>query len=247
MRMLSENKADRRGFLGRLLGAAAAVGVTSAAAAEAQTKPAAAPAAAGNPADAWIKEVKGTHRCLFDFPQHKGGAPLLHILNYLNTYNEAYKAAPGSAGAVGTFYSIGNTSSIALAFNDAMWAKYGLGDYLGLKDKNGKPYTRNVYNNFTGDDAGVLIGAFGTPPIPELLPLVPALSIASLQKMGTKFLLCNNALGAWCLELQARGKGKNDDIMKDLTANILPGVTAVPAMVIAIEKAQAAGIRYNRQ
>ena len=240
-----DDRAHRRGFLGRVFGAAAAaVAVTGLGKAEAAEQ---APAAAGNPADAWIKEVKGTHRCLFDFPQHKGGAPLLHILNYLNTYNEAYKSAPGTVGAVGTLYSIGNQSSIALAFNDAMWAKYGLGDYLGLKDKNGKPYTHNVYYKMTGDDAHILIGAFQTPPIPELLPAIPGLSISSLQKMGTKFLLCNNAFGAWCLELQARGKGKADEIQKDLSANILPGVTTVPAMVIAIEKAQAAGIRYNRQ
>src|SRR5215813_13990681 len=92
----------RRGFLGRILGAAAGAGILGMGSAEAQTK--AAPA--GGP-DAWIGEVKGTHRCLFDFPQHKNGVPLLHILNYLNTYKEAYKAAPGSAGAVGTFYSIG--------------------------------------------------------------------------------------------------------------------------------------------
>ena len=62
-----------------------------------------------------------------------------------------------------------------------------------------------------------------------------------------KFLLCNNALGAWCMELEARGKGKMADTDKDLRANLLPGVTIVPAMVMAIEKAQAAGIRYNRQ
>jgi len=243
--MSTAEKSPRRSFLGRVFGAvAAASGVSFVAAREADAQ---APAAAGNPADAWIKEVKGTHRCLFDFPQHAGGAPLLHVLNYLNTYNEAYKSAPGSVGAVGTFYSIGQRSSISLGFNDAMWAKYGLGDYLGLKDKNGQPYTRNVYNNFTGDDAHILIGAFQTPAIPELLPLVPALSIANLQKMGTKFILCANALGAWCLELQARGKGKAADIEKDLRANLLPGVTIVPAMVIAIEKAQAAGIKYNRQ
>ena len=48
-------------------------------------------------------------------------------------------------------------------------------------------------------------------------------------------------------ELQARGKGKSDELMKDLSANILPGVITVPAMVIAIEKAQGAGIAYNRQ
>ena|SRR5581483_4053854 len=242
--MTIESTGNRRGFLARLVGGvAAAVSVPGLAAAQAP----AAKKMAGNPADAWISEVKGTHRCLFDFPQHKNGAPLLHVLNYLNTYGEAYKSAPGSVGAVGTFYSIGNQSSIALAFNDAMWAKYGLGEYLGLKDQSGKPYTRNVFNKFTGDDAHILIGAFGTPAIPELLPMVPALSIASLQKMGTKFLLCNNAFGAWCLELQARGKGKADALQKDLSANLLPGVTPVPAMVIAIEKAQAAGIRYNRQ
>src|SRR5436189_1013565 len=113
----------RRAFLGRAIGSAALAGL-----------PIAALRAAGTGPDDWINEVKGTHRCLFDFPQHKNGAPLLHILNYLNTYNEAYKSAPGSVGAVGTFYSIGQQASIALAFNDAMWAKYQLGEYLSLKD-----------------------------------------------------------------------------------------------------------------
>ncbi len=61
------------------------------------------------------------------------------------------------------------------------------------------------------------------------------------------FILCANALGIWCLELEARGKGKGADLEKELRANVLPGVTIVPAMVIAIEKAQEAGIRYNRQ
>src|SRR3954447_13589110 len=93
--------------------------------------------------DEWIKEVTGTHRCLFDFPQHKNAMPLLHILNYLNTYSAAYKTTPGQVGAVGTFYGIGGQSSIPLAFNDAMWAKYGLGEYLSLKDASGKAYVRN--------------------------------------------------------------------------------------------------------
>jgi intracellular sulfur oxidation DsrE/DsrF family protein len=232
----------RRGFLGKVLGAVAAAGFMGSTS-EAQNKTA---APATGP-DAWISEVKGTHRCLFDFPQHKNGVPLLHILNYIKTYNDAYKAGPGTVGAVGTFYAIGNQASISLAFNDAMWAKYGLGDYTGLKDKSGKGYTRNVMYRPTKDDAHVLIQAFQTPNIPELGDAVPAMGIESLQKMGTKFLLCNNALGAWTLELQARGKGNAEAIGKELTANLLPGVTIVPAMVIAIEKAQAAGIRYNRQ
>lgn len=233
----------RRTFLGRILGAAAA-GFGGVGIAEAQNRAQATPATGP---DAWISEVKGTHRCLFDFPQHKNGVPLLHILNYINTYNQAYKAAPGTVGAVGTLYSLGTQASIPFAFNDTMWAKYRLGEYTGLKDASGRPYTRNVFNRPTKDDGHLLIQAYQTPNIPELLDAVPAMGIENLQKMGTKFLLCNNAFGAWCLELQARQKGKADAIQKDLAANLLPGITIVPAMVIAIEKAQAAGIRYNRQ
>jgi hypothetical protein len=128
-----------------------------------------------------------------------------------------------------------------------MWAKYSLGDYLGLKDASGKGYTRNVFYRPTKNDAHLLIQAFGTPNIPEILDAVPGMGIENLQKMGTKFLLCNNAFGIWCLELQARGKGKAPAIQEELMANLLPGVSPVPAMVIAIEKAQAANIRYNRQ
>src|SRR5919198_2785187 len=170
----TDQTANRRGFLGRLLGIMAGVAMIADSRAEAQV-----PAAPPPGADAWIKEVKGTHRCLFDFPQHKNGVPLLHILNYLNTYNEAYKSAPGSVGAVGTFYSIGNQSSIALGFNDAMWAKYGLGEYLGLKDKSGKAYTHNVFHKPTADDAHLLIAGFQTPNIPELAPAIPATGIES--------------------------------------------------------------------
>jgi len=229
----------RRSFLGRMIGAVAAAGLPWAG-----TRVV---AAQESGPDAWMKEVKGTHRCLFDFPQHKNGFPQLHIFNYLNTYAEAYKTTAGQAGAVGTFYGMGAQSSIALAFNDAMWAKYGFGEYLSLKDAAGKPYTRNVLNRPTKDDLHLLMQALQTPPIPALADAMPAIGIENLQKMGTKFLLCANALGGWCFELEARGKGRAQDLEKDLRANVLPGVTIVPAMVIAIEKAQESGIRYNRQ
>jgi intracellular sulfur oxidation DsrE/DsrF family protein len=222
-----------------MVGAAAAAGVTFAATRAAAAEPA--------PTDDWLKEVKGTHRCLFDFPQHKNGFPLLHILNYLNTYSTAYKADAGQVGAVGTFYSAGKQASIPLAFNDAIWAKYELGQYTGLKDADGKVYTRNVFNRPTTKDLHLLMEAIDSPMIPALAEAVPALGIESLQKMGTKFILCNNALGIWCLELEARGKGKAADIDKELRANLLPGISIVPAMVIAIDKAQEAGIKYNRQ
>ena len=236
--MSSIAKTHRRGFLGRIIGAAAALSVTSVGQrAEAQQ--------AGP--DDWIKDVKGTHRSLFDFPQHKNGLPLLHVLNYLSTYAAAYKTQPGQAGAVGTFYGIGAQSSIALAFNDAMWAKYRLGEYLGLKDAAGQAYARNVFHKPTANDVHLLMEAVQSPTIPRFLGAMPALGIDSLQKMGTTFLLCANALGGWSGELEVKGKGKAPEIEAELRANLLPGVIIVPAMVIAIEKAQGAGISYNRQ
>lgn len=232
-------KTHRRSFLGRMFGAAAAASLPMAAVRG--------EAAQASGPDGWMTQVKGTHRCLFDFPQHKNGMPLLHILNYLNTYAAAYKTGVGQVGAVGTFYGIGSQASIPLAFNDAIWAKYGLGEYTALKDAAGKPYTHNVFNRPTRNDLHLLMQAIQSPTIPALGEAVPAIGIENLQKTGTKFLLCANALGAWAGELEARGKGRAPDIERELRANLLPGVTIVPAMVIAIEKAQAAGIRYNRQ
>ena len=236
--MIDSASSPRRSFLTRLFGSASLAGL-----------PAARLRAAGRGSgpDEWLNEVKGAHRCLFDFPQHKNGVPQLHILNYLNTYAQVYKAPAGQVAAVGTFYGVGSQSSIALGANDAMWAKYGLGEYTGLKDSGGKPYVRNVLNRPEAGDAHLITQAMQTPPIPALAEALPAMGIESLQKMGAKFLVCANALEAWCLELEVRGKGKAAEIEKDIRANLLPGVTVVPAMVIAIEKAQAAGIRYNRQ
>jgi hypothetical protein len=153
--------------------------------------------------------------------------PLLHILNYINTYAAAYKVDASEVGTVGTLYSAGNQASIMMAFNDGIWAKYNLGVYSGLKDADGKPYTRNVFNRPTPADLHLLLKAIDAPPIPALAGAMPALGVESLQKMGTKFILCNNALGLWCLELEARGHGKAADIEKELRANTLPGVTVV--------------------
>jgi intracellular sulfur oxidation DsrE/DsrF family protein len=237
--MTSHAEIDRRTFLGRAAAAAAAASVSIAA-------PRAATALETD-RDGWLTEVTGTHRCLFDFPQHKNGFPLLHILNYLNTYSSAYHTSPGQVGAVGTFYGVGQQASIPLAFNDTIWAKYELGAYTGLKDARGAFYTRNVFNRPTPQDLHVLMQAVNTPMIPALAGAMPAIGIENLQKMGTKFILCQNALGIWALELEARGRGSAQDIEQELRANVLPGVTIVPAMVIAIDKAQEAGLGYNRQ
>jgi intracellular sulfur oxidation DsrE/DsrF family protein len=227
------NRSDRRGFVAQGLAAVAAGWSTVSLRASSEQ---------AAPSDGWVKEVPGKARCFFDCPQHSNGFGLVHILNYLGAY------PPGQAGVASSFYSVGPASSIALGFNDAMWAKYGLGEILGLKDASGKPYTRNVFLSPTKADGHLLSQRAGIPANTGMLgDIIVASSIPALQKMGTKFLLCANALGLWTLELEARGKGTAAAIDKELRANLVPGVTIVPAMVQAIEQAQAAGFSYNRQ
>lgn len=236
--MLTTASHSRRQFIARL-GVAATAGASLSASPSAETQP-------RTSARSWIAGVTGTHRALFDFPQHKNGVPLLHIANYFTSYAAA-GATAGQVAAVGTFYGIGGQSSIPLAFNDAMWSKYALGEYTNLRDAAGRPYTRNVLSRPTSEDMHLLMQAMQTPSIPMFANAMPRIGIESLQKMGTTFLMCANAFAAWCAELDARGKGSAAELDEELRANLLPGVNIVPAMVIAIEQAQRAGITYNRQ
>jgi hypothetical protein len=179
------------------------------------------------PADAWLKKVNAKHKQLFDFPTSGGGIPLVHIMNYYDTWNKAYGVADKDIDAVGTFYG----ATTFFGVNDAMWAKYNIGEFLNEKDAAGKAATKNPWRV-----APVVLG----------MELQPA-SIESLQKRGATFILCNNALTIFSGML-AKARGLDAEaVYADLKANILPDVELVPGMVVAIEQAHAAGLSYHRQ
>lgn len=178
--------------------------------------------------DAWLDRIDGKYRQLFDSPAPGGGIPLVHILNYYDTYNKAYNVPDKDIDAIGTFY--GSTTFYGL--NDAMWAKYRLGEFLDTKDPaTGQFATANPWAT-----APVILGM-----------TLPQASVPALQKRGATFILCNNALTIFSGALaQARGLDAQA-VYADLKANMLPGVVLVPGMVVAIEKAQQRGISYHRQ
>ena len=182
--------------------------------------------AADSPKDEWLKGLNGKHRQLFDTPDPGIGIPLVHIMNYYDTYNKSYGVKDADIDAVLTFY--GSTTFHGL--NDAMWAKYKLGEFMKINGPDGQPAVANPWRS-----APVILGA----------PLQAA-SIEALQKRGMTGILCNNALGIFSgLVAKARGLEANA-VYEDMKANILPGVELVPGMVIAIEQAQAKGLSYLR-
>jgi len=180
------------------------------------------------PSNAWLGKLKGKHRQFFDNPSPNGGIALVHVMNYYDTYNKAFGVKDVDVKAVLTFY--GATTFYAL--NDAVWAKYKLGEFLDATDPaTGKPATANPWRN-----APVILGM-----------TLPSASIESLSSRGATLILCNNALGIFAgLLAQKRGLATNV-VYEDLKANILPGIDLVPGMVISVEQAQRAGLSYHRQ
>ena len=180
------------------------------------------------PSNRWLDGLKAKHRQFFDAPAPGGGIPLVHVMNYYDTYNKAFGVKDADIDAVLTFY--GATTFYGL--NDAAWAKYRLGEFLETVDPaTGQPATSNPWRA-----APSILG----------MTLAPA-SIESLQKRGATFILCNNALQIFAGMLAAKRGLDAKVVYADLNGSILPGVELVPAMVIAIEQGTRAGLSYHRQ
>jgi intracellular sulfur oxidation DsrE/DsrF family protein len=179
--------------------------------------------------DAWLDQMKGKHRQLFDAPEPDGGTVLRHVRSYLDVWREAYGVPEKDVSVVVVLY--GRTTPLGV--QDVMWEKYKLGAALNLTDATtNAPLVRNYFAHPQPGDAV----ADGTPDS----------SIESLQRRGVKFLLCNNALQRWSGRLEKQGLGTAADIHADLTAHALPGVVIVPAAIIAMTKAQERRFAYVR-
>jgi len=179
-------------------------------------------------ADKWLAGLNGKHRCLFDMPTADDGIGLLHIRNWMNCWRDTYQMKDSELSAVGTLYA----KTVPLGFTDDMWVKYPFGAALEINDPATKaPLKRNMFAHpKTGDTI-----AFGMLDS----------AIEPLQARGVTFILCNNALNFWVGKLSAGGAGKPEVIRADLLAHMLPKVVVVPAMVVAIDKAQEKGLSYK--
>jgi len=179
--------------------------------------------------DAWLDQLKGKHRQLFDAPDPDGGTVLRHVRNYLDTWREAYGVADREVSVIVALYA----RTTPLGLQDTMWAKYKLGTALSLTDSTtGAPLARNYFAHPQPGDPV----ADGTPES----------SIESLQRRGVVFALCNNALRRWSARLEKQGMGAATDVHADLTAHALPGVVVVPDVIIAMTKASERGFGYVR-
>ena len=168
--------------------------------------------------DAWMKPLKGKHRQFFHAMSY-AEEPLRMANNFLDAYRDAFGAGQGHVHAV-----IGvHGGALSLGFDDAIWAKYELGKAGNVMDPATKaPAVRNVY------------AREGT------------YNVAALQKRGVVFLMCNTALRSRTTQMSAALNIPYETLYNELSGGRLPGVILVPAMVVAINRAQERGFTYVR-
>lgn len=175
----------------------------------------------------WLAALDAPHRMLFDANSPGTGVALAHLMNWYNGWQAEDGSTDDQINGILTFY--GGTTLHGL--NDEMWAKYELGELSDVRDASGAAFTTSPWRV----DPLVLGG-----------PVAPA-GIEPMGERGVTFLLCNNALNFWAGQIAGARGLDADAVYADLRANMLPEVTLVPAMVVAIDQAQQAGISYHRQ
>ena len=207
---------QRRSFLARLGLGAAALLAGNTTRAEALGTP--------SPGDPWLGPLSGKHKMYFDATSVNGGFPMAYAMNWLNTAPGAYNAKESEFSAV-----IGARHvSAVLGLNDAMWAKYNIGEFSKVTDPQTKAMARRniFYNNQPGD-----------------LPW-PGAAIDKLQGRGVHMVACGAALGALSGMLGAPVGVAADVAKADFMANLLPGVVVVPSGVFAVAYAHEKGLAY---
>jgi hypothetical protein len=174
------------------------------------------------PSDAWVARIKGKHKQVFDLTTPNDGFGPVFGLTFLETAGEAHKLTAKDLTAVLVFRHF----AMPLVVNDAVWAKYKVGELLGVKDpKTNAPATRNVfYNN---------------------VPLHPGLTYEQLAAQdGIVVVACNKALTVVSGMAGEKVGIKADQAKKDWEAGLFKGVTLALSGVYAVNRAQEAGCTY---
>ncbi|AHG89342.1 hypothetical protein J421_1805 [Gemmatirosa kalamazoonensis] len=205
----------RRGFLGRLTLAAAALAARPAGAQ---------PRAMAD--EAWLRGLTAKHRTVFDIPSHNNGRALMQAANFLDAYERDYAASPHDVNLVLGFHG----TSLPLVLSDAMWSKYRLGEQYTIADPQSQ--SASTRNLFTAANGGAR------------MPVTAAQTVEALQKRGVLFLACNNTIINTSRRLAAAGLGAEPAIRQDLAGGLLPDVVLVPDLYIAIGHMQERGISY---
>ena len=214
----------RRGFLARLGGGALALAAGAFGATGLDARPLRPSRAGGAPPDEYLGSLAGKHRQFFDATSVNDGFALAYAMTFLNTSGQTYKLKDGELSAIVGLRHF----AIPMAFTDAIWAKYKLGEFAKTMDPATKaPATRNIFFNPREGDLRF-----------------PDMAIDKLQPRGVHFTVCNVALTVLSGALGAPIGVSPEEAAKEWRAGLIPGMVLVPSGVFAANRAQEKGCTY---
>ena len=227
----SDSVTERRAFLQRMGGAAAALAVAPLVKgrfAGIRSGPKVrTPLASGLPSrapwsDAWLEKLTGKHKQFFDTLQPNDGFSLAFAMYFLDLNHEAYGLADNQLTAVVGLRHF----AMPMALPDALWDRYRIGENMQITDRTtGGPATRNPFLHPDG--------------VPN-----PGADITTLMKRGVLFTVCNVALTNLSSRMAGSAGVSADAAKAEWTKSIVPGTILVPVGVMAANLAQERGCTY---
>jgi intracellular sulfur oxidation DsrE/DsrF family protein len=167
------------------------------------------------PDESWLQGLTGKHRQVFDVTAPDSKG-LGRVANFLDAYGEAYGLKDAEISAI----LVAHGGAVPVLLNDAFWARYELGKRNGQVDPSTQaPAARNMWARGSGA------------------------SVARLQERGVRFVVCMRSIRRLSGEL-ASAAMPADRVRAELLESLLPGVTPVPAAIVATNRAQESGLTY---
>jgi len=221
----------RRDFLGTIAASAAALGIASIGSPLHLAAEPKSPFNYADDADAWFNKINGKkHKIVFDVVEP--GDPFIMPFAWSKVFiltNGATGTAEKDTGVVVILRHAG----IPFAFDSPVWEKYKFGEMFKVNDPKTKaPSVRNpLWKPATGD---YVMPGFGNLDI----------GVNQLQDNGVMFCVCNAAMTVYSAVAAGMMNMNADDVKKEWTAGLLPGVQIVPSGVWAVGRAQEHGCAY---
>jgi hypothetical protein len=216
-----ESSNPRREFITTVLGGAAAFGLSSVASPLNAVAKTPTPTSDVNDALKWIEQIKGKkHKIVFDWTKHNNGAVLGWALAWMDTYKDM--GIPDTDLSV---VLVLRYATAPFAISDPLWAKYGFGKRIELKDPETKEFAlKNLYAKCPTEDDNC---------------------IEILQKRGALVCVCNHSITGSAEGLAEQMKLDKEAVKKEFMDHMLPGIQLVPSGIWAVSTAQELGSSFS--
>jgi len=178
--------------------------------------------------DDWLDQLPGKHRMVFDTTTPDGLGDAIAFTNNFTRVNRTDYGLQNNDLAV---IIVVRHRSTAFAYNDAMWAKYGIpmaarADFTDPKTKQAPK--ANLYN---ASDYGARLTNRGT-------------TLDSILKQGVLLAVCSVATRGLAGAIAEATGGNTDNIFNELVSNLVSNARMVPAGIVAVNRAQERGYSF---